>query len=136
MTASFLFSVLVDHLQQFLGFERPVFIYDWPAFQTSALEKEGAEITERSEGIHLRPRNLQRLSFAHAITRDQKESSRKQLERRKIEDKEPVELDEAYMEAVRQGLPQDSAMALGFDRLVMLLADQADIRSDARTGLG
>lgn len=125
----FLFSILIDHLQQFLGFDRPVIVYDWPAFQTSsALEKDGDELTERSEayicGLELCNGFLSLTEYA-----GQKTAFQKQLDRRKVEGKDHIEIDDAYMEAVRQGLPQDSGMALGFDRLVMLLTDRPDIRS-------
>ncbi len=125
----YLFSILVDHLQEHIGFDRPVFIYDWPAFQTSsALEKEGSEITERSEaficGLELCDGFLSLTDYE-----GQKATSRQQLERRKLEGKEEVALDQAYLDSLRLGLPQDAAMALGFDRLVMLLTDRADIRS-------
>jgi lysyl-tRNA synthetase class II len=125
----FLFSILIDHLQQFLGFERPVFIQDWPSFQTSsALEKNETDTAERSEAF------ICGLEFCNGFVsfsdyEGQKISSQKQLDRRKLEGKPPVDLDQAYLESLKQGMPPDSAMALGFDRLVMLLTDQAEIRS-------
>ncbi len=125
----FLFSILADHLQQFLGMEKPVFVQDWPAFQTSsAQEKDGAEITARSEA-YLCGLELCNGFLSLADYEDQKISSQKQLDRRKLEGKPPVDLDQKYLESLKQGMPPDSAMALGFDRMVMLLTGQPDIKS-------
>lgn len=126
---SFLFSLLMDHIQPSLGLERPVFVCDWPAFETSsAQEKAGREVAERSElfiaGVEisdgfpsLTDYERQKQTFAH------------QLERRRADKTPTVALDEAYLKAMRAGLPRGAGMALGFDRLVMVLTDQADIRS-------
>jgi elongation factor P--beta-lysine ligase len=125
---SFLFSILVDHLQKFLGFERPVFVRDWPAFQTSsAQQKEGVEITDRSEA-YICGLELCNGFVSLADYEGQKIAFQQQLERRVVEGKLPVELDHAYLDALRLGMPCDSAMALGFDRLVMLLTGQTEIR--------
>jgi lysyl-tRNA synthetase class 2 len=39
-----------------------------------------------------------------------------------------VRLDDAYLAALRIGLPQGAGMALGFDRLVMLLTGSSCLR--------
>ena len=52
-----------------------------------------------------------------------------QLERRRRAGTEPAPLDQAYLEALRSGLPHGAGMALGFDRLVMALTGQREIRS-------
>ena len=84
-----------------IGFERPVWVYDWPAFQTSsALEKHDAETTERSEaficGLELCDGFLSLADYE-----GQKASSQKQLDRRTLEGKVQVELDEAYLESLK-----------------------------------
>jgi elongation factor P--(R)-beta-lysine ligase len=51
------------------------------------------------------------------------------LELRAQEGKDAVALDEKYLAAMKLGSPYGAGMALGFDRLVMLLTDQSDISS-------
>ena len=121
--------MLMDYLQEHLGFERPVFIRDWPLFQTSsAKESESGEFVERSElfiaGVELSDGFPSITNPVH-----QKEAFLRQLERRRTHGKEKVELDTVYLNAMQEGFPSSTAMALGFDRLVMLLTDQRDIAS-------
>lgn len=124
---TFLFTVLLDHIQQFLGFEKPVFLCDWPNFLTSsAQEHESGRYTERSElfiaGVEISD-GFPSLTDA----RRQRENFSMQLARRAEAGMEPVALDEKYLSAMDEGMPAGAGMALGFDRLVMILTDCADI---------
>lgn len=124
----FMLTVLLDHAQKNLGLDRPVFLRDWPAFLTSsALEKPGG-LADRSElfiaGIEL----SDGFPFMTGYER-QKQTFARELARRKEEGLPPVTLDENYLEALRLGLPPGAGMALGVDRMVMLLLNQPDIRN-------
>lgn len=127
--ATFLFTILLDHIQGFLGFDKPVFLQDWPNFLTSsAQEHESGAFTERSElfiaGVEI--------SDGFPSLTDpvrQQENFAAQLGRRAQEGKQPVALDEKYLRAMEEGFPSGAGMALGFDRLVMVLTDCADIAS-------
>ncbi len=124
----FLFSLLMATLQPSLGGERPVFVRDWPAFETSsAHEKAGDSIAERSElfiaGVELSD------GFASLTGHDQQVAGfARQLKRRRAAGMPEVELDHAYLAALQAGLPEGAGMALGFDRLVMVLTGCTDIR--------
>lgn len=125
----FLFSVLLDHLQQYLGFEHPIFLHNWPSFLTStAQSKEGYEISARSE---LFIAGLELSNGFPSLTNyeEHMKSFQKQKDRRKTESSPDIKLDENYIQALRLGLPEEASIALGFDRLVMVLTDQADIRN-------
>ncbi len=126
----FLFSLLMDGIQPRLGKDRPVFLTDWPLFQTTtaAPNPSNPSLAIRSElfacGIEiadgfadLSDSNLQTKLFMDALAL------------RIREGKEAVELDEKYLESMRLGYPGGAAMALGFDRLVMLLTDQSEIKN-------
>jgi lysyl-tRNA synthetase class 2 len=124
----FLFTILLDHVQAHLGFERPVFLRDWPSFLTSsAAEQTAGILADRSElfvaGIELADGFPSLTNYQR-----QQETFREQLARRQIEGSPPVMVDSSYLEALRLGLPPGAGMALGFDRLVMLLTDQTLIR--------
>ena len=122
-------SLLLDRLTDHLGNDVPVFLREWPALMTSsaALEPSSPALAERSElfiaGLELadgfpslRDPDLQAALFA------------RELARRTEDGKPAVDLDTRYMEALRQGIPPGAGMALGFDRLVLLLTGQHHIR--------
>ena len=127
--AVFLFTVLLDHVQNSLGFDKPVFLQDWPNFLTSsAKEHESGNFTERSElfiaGVEISD-GFPSLTDA----KRQRDNFASQLARRQHEGKAAVALDHKYLSAMEESFPSGAGMALGFDRLVMLLTDCPDIAS-------
>ena len=124
----FLFAVLMSTIQPSLGCVRPVFVRDWPAFETSSAQPiAGGDRVDRSElfiaGVEVAD------GFASLTDPDLQERGFAQhLARRAQAGKPDVALDQAYLAALRAGLPSGAGMALGLDRLVMVLTDRADIR--------
>ncbi|EYF03068.1 amino acid--tRNA ligase-related protein [Chondromyces apiculatus] len=123
-------TLLLDQLTPHLGHDLPVFLREWPAFMTTsaALAPGSPALAERSElfiaGIEisdgfpsLRDPALQEALFT------------RELARRAEEGLPTVELDTRYLAALRQGIPPGAGMALGVDRLVMLLTGQENIRN-------
>lgn len=115
-------SFLLDELQRHLGFPRPTFLREWPAFMTSSagLSNDNPALAERSElyigGVEvsdgfpfLRDPALQRAAFV------------RENARRSQRGVSPVKLDERYLASLEQGLPPGAGMALGVDRLVAAL---------------
>ena len=124
----FLFSLLMDHIQPQLGREHPVFLTEWPMFQTTSATADATDPTlaNRSElfiaGIELSD------GFAGLADVDlQTQFINHALSLRVSAGQEVVALDEKYLAAMRLGAPYGAGMALGFDRLVMLLTDQSHI---------
>lgn len=122
-------SLLLDRCQAHLGAPVPVFLREWPAFMTSsaAIRGDAPGVAERSElmiaGVEL--------SDGFPSLRDaavQEAMFQRQQEKRVRDGKERVELDQRYLAALRQGLPPGAGMALGVDRLVMIVTGQTDIR--------
>jgi lysyl-tRNA synthetase class 2 len=119
----------MDHLQPRFGETRPLFLCEWPMFQTtSAKNSEDGTTVDRSElyigGIEiadgfagLADVNLQSMFFDYALAK------------RKAEGQAAVELDQKYLDAMKLGAPYGAGMALGFDRLVMLLTNQPTIKN-------
>ncbi len=127
--APHLFSLLMDWLQESLGFGKPVFIREWPRFQTSSAREDAqGRFVERSElfiaGIELSDGFP---SLTDAVR--QEETFKLQNARRRHIGKDEVETDAAYLAAMREGFPSGAGMAMGFDRLVMLLTDRPDLAS-------
>jgi lysyl-tRNA synthetase class 2 len=124
-----LFSYLIDSIQTHLGAPAPTFLREWPAFMTSsAALREGAPaFTERSE---LMIAGLE-LSDGFPSLRDaalQRRLFQRELDRRAQEGLPAVEIDERYLAALGQGIPPGAGMALGVDRLVMILTGAERIR--------
>lgn len=125
-----LMTLLLDRIQPSLGAKVPTFLVEWPTFlTTSAPTVPGRpEVAERSElfiaGVEvadgfpfLRDADLQAQLFRSANAA------------RVAQDKRPVDLDERYVNALRGGMPPGAGMALGVDRLVMVLTGEDDIRN-------
>jgi elongation factor P--beta-lysine ligase len=128
--SDFLFTVLMDHIQPQLGNKCPVFITEWPLYQTasSARDEDDPKCAARSElfiaGIELSD------GFAGLADPILQEQAFAYMQRKRNADGQNiVELDQRYLDAMRLGAPYGAGMALGFDRLVMLLTDQPHIRN-------
>ncbi|MDD3030143.1 MAG: hypothetical protein PHS57_07695 [Alphaproteobacteria bacterium] len=126
--AFFLFTLLMDTLQPRFGTDRPLFLIDWPLTQTlsAAANPEDPCLAQRSElfigGIEIAD------GFAGlADPTMQTQLFNNALAQRKSEGLSPVACDQRYLEAMTLGAPFGAGMAMGFDRLVMLLTNQATI---------
>lgn len=121
-------SYLMALLQPHLGNQTPTFLQEWPSYMTTSapISAKDPHAAERSElfiaGVEiadgfpfLRDAKLQRSLFVH------------ELERRKEQGKPAVVLDEFYLQALSEGLPNGAGMALGMDRLVMVLTGAAQL---------
>ncbi len=125
----FLFSLLMDRLQEFLGREKPVFLHDWPSFQCASTPSQGvSEFAERSElfiaGIEISDGFPTLTDYERQV-----EGFALQAELRRKNGQPEVPLDERYLQALKSGgMPRGAGMALGFDRVVMLLTGQKEIK--------
>lgn len=124
-----LITYLLVELQPRLGWRAPTFLCDWPSFMTSSagLSTGNPRVAERSElfiaGIEI--------ADGFPSLRDpavQRETFGRELAKRRAAGKEPVEPDLCYLDALEQGLPPGAGMALGVDRLVMVLTGARELR--------
>lgn len=123
-------SFLMDQAQSKLGIDEPVFVRDWPAFMTSSAQvsKKDPHVCDRSElyigGVEI--------SDGFPFLRDpkaQRDSFERECQIRKSLGKPSVKLDERYIKALEEGIPPGAGMALGVDRLVMVLVNAPNIAS-------
>lgn len=107
--------------------DRPVFVYDFPA-QSASL----ASINEqgRAERFELYIGSLELANGYQELT-DVSEHRRRfkaDNEAREQLGKQPLEADTSLIEALGRGLPECAGVALGIDRLLMLITGVDDIR--------
>lgn len=121
-------SYLFGQLNSFLGIHTPTFLLEWPAYLTTSapLYAHDTTVAQRSElyiaGIEiadgfpfLNDATLQRTLFSQ------------ELALREATGKPPVTVDHKFMEALDLGMPNGAGMALGLDRLVMVLTNSTKL---------
>lgn len=122
-------QLLLNEIEPKLGQSKPTILYDYPASQAalSQPKKDDPRFAERFEFF------IGGLEIGNAFSelRDADEQEKRftqELAERKAAGKTPYELDHDYIDALRVGLPPTGGIAVGVDRLVMLMADTADLR--------
>jgi lysyl-tRNA synthetase class 2 len=122
------FFTLWTEIETRLGPE-PLLVTEWPAplGSLARLKPDDPTVAERME---LYAGGLE-LANGFAELTDPAEQRRRfeaDLAARRAQGLPPVPLDERFLAALAQGMPPAAGMALGFDRLVMLVAGVSDIR--------
>jgi lysyl-tRNA synthetase class 2 len=121
-------EAFVEHVERTLGHAHPEFVVDYPASMASlARTKRGApHLAERLElyisGIEL-ANGFDELTDAE----EQRRRCAEDNAQRKALDLPSIPMDEDFLDALTQGMPPSAGIALGVDRLVMLLTDSAHI---------
>ena len=122
------FKVLLEKVEPAIKEAGPTFLYDFPAEQASLarLKAGDGSVAERAElyidGIEL-------ANGFSELTDAEEQGRRFAAEREKIRAQglhAPAE-DRRFLEALKRGMPPAAGMALGVDRLVMLVGGRAEI---------
>jgi lysyl-tRNA synthetase class 2 len=101
----------------------PVFIYDFPASQASLAQIRHDEypVAERFE-LYLNGMELANGFHELSDASEQRQRFENDNRLRQQQGKQPVVIDDKLLAAIKAGLPDCAGVALGLDRLLMLLA--------------
>jgi lysyl-tRNA synthetase class 2 len=111
------------------SFDQPVFIYDYPLPQ-AALSKPCANKPGYAERFELYIGGIELANAFSELTdaKVQRERFESELALRKELGKTEYHLDEDFIAALEAGMPESGGVALGVDRLAMLLANVPSIQ--------
>jgi lysyl-tRNA synthetase class 2 len=120
--------ILVERVEPALRGDRPVFLHAFPA-PLAALSRLSPQDPTVAERFELYAGGLE-LANAFGELGDPEEQRRRLREdqrARRAAGQPQYELDERFLAALAEGIPPSSGIALGVDRLIMLLCDSAEI---------
>ncbi len=122
------YRIFLQEVEPSLPKESPFFLVDYPA-EMAALARPRPGAPRWAERFELYAGGLEIANAFSELTDSQEQGRRLEQEReqRIRAGQEPYPMDRAFLEAVGR-LPEAAGIALGVDRLVMILVDAADIR--------
>ncbi|MFH1429996.1 MAG: EF-P lysine aminoacylase EpmA [Candidatus Uhrbacteria bacterium] len=121
------FKIFLTDIEPKLGKEQPTFVYDWPS-QMAALARKKPDDLRYAERVELYILGLELANGFSELTdaAEQRVRFLEDQELRKRLGRQIYPIDEAFLAAL-DSMPECAGMALGIDRLVMLLVDEEHI---------
>ncbi len=126
------FKMFLRHVEPRIGGRRPTILYDYPA-RMAALARIKPDEPALCERFELYAAGLELANAFTELTDPAEHHGRfaaDNAERRRL-GKPELSLDPALLATIDRGLPECAGVALGLDRLIMLLTDTPDIRQVA-----
>lgn len=122
------FLIFLNEIEAKLGVGRPTFLYRYPV-SMAALSRVCPDDSRYAERVEVYVNGLELANGFSELTDADEQRARLTAEReeRMVLGKEVYDVDESFIEALRVGMPESTGIALGVDRLVMLLLDKASI---------
>jgi lysyl-tRNA synthetase class 2 len=123
-------DLLLSHLiEPELGRDRLTFVYDYPASQASlARLREGDPPVAQRFELYMGGMELANGFFELTDAQEQRHRFAADNSRRQREGLPQVPMDEHLLAALKRGLPECAGVALGIDRLLMVLTGASHIR--------
>ncbi|MCL4360487.1 EF-P lysine aminoacylase EpmA [Patescibacteria group bacterium] len=121
-------QIFLNEIEPKLGQGKPTILYDYPA-SMAALAKTKASDPRFAERFEFYINGLELGDAYSELTdwREQEKRFKEEMKEIKRLGKTEYDYDHDFIEALKVGLPTCSGIAVGVDRLVMLLADTDDI---------
>jgi lysyl-tRNA synthetase class 2 len=123
------FRLLLEHIEPQLGRGRATFLTHWPAPQAALARRDPAD-PRAALRFELFVAGLELANAFDELTDPAEQRARfiaDTAERRRISGERGWEVDEDFLMALEHGMPATSGIALGFDRLAMLVAGAREI---------
>ncbi len=123
------FRLLLEHIEPNLGRGRATFLTHWPAPQAALARRDPAD-PRAALRFELFVAGLELANAFDELTDPAEQRARfiaDTAERRRISGERGWEVDEDFLAALEHGMPATSGIALGFDRLAMLVAGAREI---------
>jgi lysyl-tRNA synthetase class 2 len=129
------FRVFLEKIEPHLGIGQPTILYDYPA-SMAALARRKPEDPRFAERFEVYVCGIE-LANAFGELTDAVEQRERFVESMALKEKlygESWGVDEDFITALAHGMPESSGIALGIDRLAMLVSDAEDIKQVLWTG--
>lgn len=124
-----IFFRLWDSFENQLGHDTPVFVHDWP-MPLASLAQQRQDDPRVAERLELYIAGMEVANGFGELTdaSEQRHRFEKNLQERALQDMDSVPLDTQFLDSLDEGMPPSAGMALGIDRLVMLMTGSGQIR--------
>jgi lysyl-tRNA synthetase class 2 len=121
-------QIIANEIEPKLGMGKPTILYDYPLAQAVLAKRKESDprFAERWE-LYLGGLELANCFSELTDWREQERRCIDNLAERKHLGKTEFPMDKAFIDALKKGMPECGGVAVGIDRLVMLLTDSATI---------
>lgn len=122
------YKIFLNEIEPKLGHERPVFVYEYPVSMAS-LSRVCAHDPHYAERFELYIGGLELANAFGELTNAEEQKNRLEADKLKRTEsgKEVYAVDPDFIAALSAGIPETGGIALGVDRMVMLLTGATDI---------
>lgn len=121
-------QIFLNEIEPHLGQGRPTILYDFPSSMAALSKKKSSDprFAERFE-FYIAGLELGDCYSELTDAKEQEERFKRELGEIKKLGKTTYDYDDDFIEALQAGLPECSGIAVGVDRIIMLMADVTDI---------